>query len=46
MGITYWEKYTPIVDWVSARFLLVLFEIAGLDNRAICFCPFLTTRNA
>ena len=36
-GVNYWETYAPVVNWVSVRFLLVLSEIVGLNNRAIDF---------
>ena len=36
-GVNYWETYAPVVNWVSVRFLLILSEIVGLNNRAIDF---------
>ncbi len=36
-GINYWETYAPVVNWISVRFLLALFEMIGLESRAIDF---------
>ena len=37
MGINYWETYTPVVNWVSVRFLLIISQLAGLETRALDF---------
>ena len=36
-GVNYWEKYAPVVNWISMRFLLILSEIAELESQAIDF---------
>ena len=36
-GINYWETYSPTVNWISVRFLLIVAEILKLDTRAISF---------
>ena len=36
-GVTYWEKYAPVVNWINIRFLLVMAEIIGLESKAIDF---------
>ena len=36
-GINYWETYSPVVNWVSVRFLLIIFQLAGLETQAIDF---------
>ena len=34
-GVNYWETYTPVVNWISVRFLLILSKLAGLEIRTI-----------
>ena len=34
-GVNYWETYSPTVNWISVRFLLIVAEILKLDTRAI-----------
>ena len=36
-GVNYWETYAPVVNWISARFLLILSKLAGLESRTIYF---------
>ena len=36
-GINYWETYAPVVNWVSARFILIISQLAGLDTQALDF---------
>ena len=36
-GVNYWETYSPTVNWISVRFLLIVAEILKLDTRAIDF---------
>ena len=36
-GINYWEKYAPVVNWVSVRFLLIISQLAGLETQALDF---------
>ena len=33
-GINYWETYTPLVNWISVRFLLIVSELAGLETQS------------
>ena len=34
-GINYWETYAPVVNWVSVIFLLIISQLAGLENQAL-----------
>ena len=36
-GINYWETYSPVVNWVSVRFLLIISQLAGLETQALDF---------
>ena len=36
-AINYWETYPPVVNWVSIRFLLIISQVAGLENQALDF---------
>ena len=36
-GVNYWETYSPTVNWISVRFLLIVAEILNLNTRAIDF---------
>lgn len=36
-GINYWERYAPIVNWISVHFLLIIAKILGLDTQVIDF---------
>ena len=36
-GINYWETYTPVINWVSVRFLLIISQLAGLETQALDF---------
>ena len=36
-GVNYWENYAPVVNWISVQFLLILFELSGLESRKIDF---------
>ena len=36
-GENYWETYSPVVNWMSVRTLLVLSKIYDLDTRSIDF---------
>ena len=36
-GIKYWETYAPVVNWVSVRFLLIIYQLAGLETQALDF---------
>ena len=33
----YWEKYAPVVNWLSVRIMLELSTICGLDARSMDF---------
>ena len=35
--VNYWETYAPLVSWISARSLLVLSELSGLESKTIDF---------
>ena len=36
-GIDYWETYAPVVNWVSVRFILIIYQLAGLETQALDF---------
>ena len=36
-GVSYWETYAPVVNWISVQFLLIISKLAGLESRAIDF---------
>ena len=36
-GINYWEIYAPVVNWVSVRFLLIIYQLTGLETQALDF---------
>ncbi len=36
-GVDYWEMFTPVVNWMSVRFLLTVAKIHGLDTKTINF---------
>ena len=37
MGITYWETYVPVVNWISVIILLIISQLAGLEIQALDF---------
>ena len=36
-GINYWETYSPIVQWMSVRIMLILSAIQNLHTKSIDF---------
>jgi hypothetical protein len=36
-GETYWDTYSPVVNWISIRVMLILSVIHGLHSRSIDF---------
>ena len=36
-GINFWETFSPVVNWMSARLLLTLTLLHGLEARSIDF---------
>ena len=36
-GVNYWETYSPTVNWISVRFLMILSQVFELDTQAIDF---------
>ena len=36
-GDNYWETYSPTVNWISVRFLIIVAQIIKLDIKAIYF---------
>ena len=36
-GVIYWETYSPTVNWISVRFLMIVAQILNLDKKAIDF---------
>ena len=36
-GVNYWETYSPTVNWISVRFLMIFAQVLELDTQAIDF---------
>ena len=36
-GVNYWETYSPTVNWISVRFLMIVSQVLELDTQAIDF---------
>ena len=36
-GINYWDTYSPVVNWISVRLLLIICFMYGLDSQSIDF---------
>ena len=36
-GVNYWEKYSPTVNWISVRFLMIVAKVFKLYKKAIYF---------
>ena len=36
-GVNYWETYSPTVNWISVRFLIIFAQVLELDKQAIDF---------
>ena len=36
-GENYWETYAPVVNWLSARLLMMVARIHGLSSKSIDF---------
>ena len=36
-GVNYWETYSPTVNWISVRFLMIVAQVLELDTQAIDF---------
>ena len=34
-GVNYWETYSPTVNWISVRFLMIVAQVLKLDTQAI-----------
>ena len=34
-GVNYWKTYSPTVDWISARFLMIVAQVLEIDTQAI-----------
>ena len=34
-GVNYWETYSPTVNWISVRFLMIFAQVLELDTQAI-----------
>ena len=37
LGVHYRGRYSPVLNWISVQFLLILSELAGLESRTIDF---------
>ena len=35
--VNYWETYSPTVNWISVRFLMIVAQVLELDTQAIDF---------
>ena len=36
-GVNYWENYSPTVNWISVRFLMIVTQVLKLDTQATDF---------
>ena len=36
-GVNYWETYSPTVNWISVRFLMIVAQVLELYTQAIDF---------
>ena len=36
-GVNYWETYSPTVNWISVRFLMIIAQVLKLDTQAFDF---------
>ena len=36
-GVNYWETYSPTVNWIIVRFLMIVAQVLELDTQAIYF---------
>ena len=36
-GVNYWETYSPTVNWISVRFLMIVAQVLQLDTQEIDF---------
>ena len=36
-GVSFWETYAPVVDWISIRIMLIIAIVHRLDSRSIDF---------
>ena len=36
-GVNYWGTYSPTVNWISVRFLMIVAQVLELDTQAIDF---------
>ena len=36
-GVNYWENYSPTVNWISVRFLMIVAQVLELDTQEIDF---------
>ena len=36
-GVNYWETYSPTVNWISVRFMMIVAQVLKLDTQAIVF---------
>ena len=34
-GFNYWETYSPTVNWISVRFLMIVAQVLEIDTQAI-----------
>ena len=37
LGVNYWETYSPVVNWISVRLLLIVCCVLGLESQSIDF---------
>ena len=36
-GVDYWKTYAPVINWMSARFVLAIAKIHDLDTKVVDF---------
>ena len=37
LGVNYWETYSPVVNWINVRLLLMVCCVLGLESQSIDF---------
>ena len=43
LGVDYWEKYVPVVNWMSVRFVLTVAKHSPTRHRSNWFCSGIST---
>ena len=43
-GVNYWETYSPTVNWVSVKFLMIIAQNSQARYKINWFCPWVSSR--